>query len=118
MASPSSVKMRIMPTLRPSNPRRLLRLMIFSSPRAFQLGSLCFERPTSIGRTDLGARRGVSRTLRAMNASLDAPCGKPAIVADAGSPATCANREGLLLQLDLDVDAGRQVQLHQRVDRL
>ena len=42
-ASPSSVKMRIMPTLRPSNPRRLLRLMLFSAP------CLRCQCPTSIG---------------------------------------------------------------------
>jgi hypothetical protein len=45
MASPSSVKMRIMPTLRPSKAEALLRLMVFSSPRrAF------VSLPTSIGR--------------------------------------------------------------------
>jgi hypothetical protein len=59
--SPSSVNRRIMPTLRPSNPRELLRLMIFLSllsPLRLQLaaGVLCERQLIKLSRLTCKSR--------------------------------------------------------------
>src|SRR5574337_2149324 len=126
-ASPSSVNRRIMPTLRPSNPKRLLRLIVFSrtSAAATSIGHGVWMRKrvdqASVLRSnEAGAKREAlhyKRTCLIANGARAPRC--PNSEMGPGRGAT-KHRPGahLLLQLDLHVDAGRQVELHQRVDGL
>src|SRR5574343_483338 len=99
-ASPSSVNRRIMPTLRPNNPRELLRLIVFSDPD--------FNWPGLMNKTETQTSQPKSREAHECNpwALTWQVCGVPS------TPHTAQTAS---LQFDFDVHASRQVQLHQGV---
>src|SRR5690606_4508870 len=112
MESPSSVKMRIMPTLRPTRPR----LIVCSDPGCNWPGD-CDPCRSAIVRL-VDPRRGAARKnenyspRRRSEASIAEPTRWRARGEPSAAPALG------LLHVDLHVDAGRQVEARQRVDRL
>src|SRR6185369_11460442 len=102
--SPSSVNRRIMPTLRPSNPRELLRLILLL--RYFRPGR-CNWQPGLVCERRLINLCPLRTEPQIITRSRSVPQER----------VQTAFRRGLL-QLDFHVHAGRQVQLHQRVHGL
>src|SRR6185437_16145670 len=100
-AAPSSVKIRVMPTLRPTSPRLIF---VFLQSRRLRLTGGEFSNVRSI--QILSCNILLSRNCALVRGHIPASRGPP------------APRSLALLELYLHIDAGRQIELHQLVDGL